>query len=248
MDRNNILELRHLSKNFGDNEILRDINMNVEKGEVVSIIGSSGSGKSTMLRCINLLEQPTGGDIIFQGSSILDKNFNENIYRSKVGMVFQQFNLFNNMTILKNCVIGQVAVKKVDEKTAIDKAKKYLDSVGMAEYLDAKPHQISGGQKQRVAIARMLLQNTPIMVFDDSLSAVDSETDAKIRAALKTNRKSATTILISHRITTLMQADTIMVLDKGKIVDIGTHEELIRREGIYKDIYDVQMNMSDIED
>ncbi len=221
MDRNNILELRHLSKNFGDNEILRDINMNVEKGEVVSIIGSSGSGKSTMLRCINLLEQPTGGDIIFQGSSILDKNFNENIYRSKVGMVFQQFNLFNNMTILKNCVIGQVAVKKVDEKTAIDKAKKYLDSVGMAEYLDAKPHQISGGQKQRVAIARALAMDPEILLFDEPTSALDPEMVGEVLKVMTNLAKTGLTmIVVTHEMEFARDVSTrVCFMDKGIIVE-----------------------------
>ena len=240
-----ILEIRHLSKSFGSHEVLRDIDFTVKKGDVTSIIGASGSGKSTLLRCINLLETPTSGEILYRGQNVTGPKVNAPQYRSHVGMVFQSFNLFNNMTVLENCMVGQIKVLKKDKETARKRAMEYLEKVGMAPYIQAKPRQISGGQKQRVAIARMLMCETPIMVFDDSLSAVDSETDAKIRAALRESLAKATVILISHRITTLMQADRILVLENGRVSDIGTHEELISRPGIYREIYDIQMSSDD---
>ncbi|HOW06699.1 MAG TPA: ATP-binding cassette domain-containing protein, partial [Flexilinea sp.] len=148
-----IISVNHLQKNFGENQVLKDIDFYVKKGEIISIIGSSGSGKSTLLRCINLLEKPTSGTISFHGKDIQSKGFSLSEYRSKVGMVFQTFNLFNNLTVLENCVVGQMSVSKIDRKTAEEKALRILASVGMAQYMDAKPKQISGGQKQRVAIA-----------------------------------------------------------------------------------------------
>ena len=149
-----ILEVRHLSKSFGKNEVLRDIDFTVSKGDVTSIIGASGSGKSTLLRCINLLETPTSGDVLFHGESVISGKVNPSAYRSKVGMVFQSFNLFANMSVLENCMIGQVKVLKKSKAEARANAMKYLEQVGMAPYINARPRQISGGQKQRVAIGR----------------------------------------------------------------------------------------------
>ena len=234
-----ILEIRHLSKSFGSHEVLRDIDFTVKKGDVTSIIGASGSGKSTLLRCINLLETPTSGEILYRGQNVTGPKVNAPQYRSHVGMVFQSFNLFNNMTVLENCMVGQIKVLKKDKETARKRAMEYLEKVGMAPYIQAKPRQISGGQKQRVAIARMLMQDTPIKIFDDSLSAVDMETDAKIRESINKNVRG-TTIIIAHRITTIMNADQIIVMDKGRIVQRGTHETLSKTDGIYKRIYDTQ--------
>ena len=234
-----ILEIRHLSKSFGSHEVLRDIDFTVKKGDVTSIIGASGSGKSTLLRCINLLETPTSGEILYRGQNVTGPKVNAPQYRSHVGMVFQSFNLFNNMTVLENCMVGQIKVLKKDKETARKRAMEYLEKVGMAPYIQAKPRQISGGQKQRVAIARMLMQDTPIKVFDDSLSAVDMETDQKIRQSIRKN-VHGTTILIAHRITTLMNADQILVLDHGRVSQLGTHQQLIAQEGIYKRIYEMQ--------
>lgn len=151
-----IIEIDHLRKQFGDHEVLKDISLSVHKGEVVSIIGSSGSGKSTMLRCINLLETPTAGDILYKGKSIMSRDTDIRKYRAEVGMVFQQFNLFNNMTALKNCMIGQMKVLGRSREEAQTIAMEYLEKVGMSRYVNAKPRQLSGGQKQRVAIARTL--------------------------------------------------------------------------------------------
>ena len=162
-----ILEVRHLSKSFGINEVLRDIDFDVRPGDVTSIIGASGSGKSTLLRCINLLETPTSGDVIYHGESVVTGKVNANKYRAKVGMVFQSFNLFDNMTVLKNCMIGQMKVLKRSAEEAEANAMKYLERVGMAPYIKAKPRQISGGMKQRVAIARALAMDPEILLFDE---------------------------------------------------------------------------------
>ena len=159
----NILEIRHLSKSFGTHEVLRDIDFDVKKGDVISIIGASGSGKSTLLRCVNLLETPTSGDILYHGENVTGKSVNAAKYRSHVGMVFQSFNLFNNMTVLKNCMVGQMKVLGRSKAEAQEQAMRYLEKVGMAPYVNAKPRQLSGGQKQRVAIARALAMN-PEMV------------------------------------------------------------------------------------
>ena len=168
---NEILEVRHLSKSFGKNEVLRDIDFTVSKGDVTSIIGASGSGKSTLLRCINLLETPTSGDVLFHGESVISGRVNASAYRSKVGMVFQSFNLFANMSVLENCMIGQVKVLKKSKAEARANAMKYLEQVGMAPYINARPRQISGGQKQRVAIARALAMEPEVLLFDRHVAA-----------------------------------------------------------------------------
>jgi len=170
-----ILKINHLSKAFGSHEVLRDIDFTVNKGDVTSIIGASGSGKSTLLRCINLLETPTGGEILFHGQNIIGKGSNAARYRSKVGMVFQSFNLFNNMTVLDNCMVGQIKVLGKSAAEARENAMKYLERVGMTPYINAKPRQISGGQKQRVAIARALAMEPELLLFDEPTSALDPE-------------------------------------------------------------------------
>ena len=175
MNRDAILEVKHLSKSFGANAVLKDIDFVVHPGDVTSIIGSSGSGKSTLLRCINLLETPTSGDVVFHGDSVVDKKVNAAAYRAKVGMVFQSFNLFNNMSVLENCIIGQTKVLKRNKEEAKEKAMQYLTKVGMNPYINAKPRQLSGGQKQRVAIARALAMEPEILLFDEPTSALDPE-------------------------------------------------------------------------
>ncbi|MGN1003757.1 MAG: amino acid ABC transporter ATP-binding protein, partial [Oscillospiraceae bacterium] len=170
-----ILQVRHLSKSFGTHEVLKDIDFTVRTGDVTSIIGASGSGKSTLLRCINLLETPTSGEILFHEKNIIGRGVKASSYRSKVGMVFQSFNLFNNMTVLENCVVGQVKVLKKSKAEAKENAMKYLEQVGMTPYINAKPRQISGGQKQRVAIARALAMEPEVLLFDEPTSALDPE-------------------------------------------------------------------------
>ena len=170
-----ILEIRHLSKAFGTNQVLRGIDFTVDKGDVISIIGASGSGKSTLLRCVNLLETPSSGEILYHGQNVVGKGVNAAAYRSHVGMVFQSFNLFNNMTVLENCMVGQIKVLKKKKEEARDHAMEYLVKVGMAPYINAKPRQISGGQKQRVAIARALAMDPEVLLFDEPTSALDPE-------------------------------------------------------------------------
>ena len=171
----NILEIRHLGKSFGTHEVLRDIDFTVKKGDVISIIGASGSGKSTLLRCVNLLETPSSGQILYHGTDVAGPGVNAPEYRSHVGMVFQSFNLFNNMSVLKNCMVGQMNVLKRSKEEARQQALKYLEKVGMAPYINAKPRQISGGQKQRVAIARALAMDPEVLLFDEPTSALDPE-------------------------------------------------------------------------
>ena len=170
-----ILQVNHLSKSFGSHEVLRDIDFTVNKGDVTSIIGASGSGKSTLLRCINLLETPTSGEVCYHGKNVAGRGINAPAYRAHVGMVFQSFNLFNNMTVLENCMVGQVKVLKRSREEARAHAMTYLEKVGMAPYINAKPRQISGGQKQRVAIARALAMDPEVLLFDEPTSALDPE-------------------------------------------------------------------------
>ena len=191
-----ILEVRHLSKSFGDHEVLRDIDFTVRPGDVTSIIGTSGSGKSTLLRCVNLLETPTSGQILFHGQDVTGKGVNPSRYRSKVGMVFQSFNLFNNMTVLENCVVGQVKVLKKSKAEARENAMKYLDQVGMTPYIKAKPRQISGGQKQRVAIARALAMEPEVLLFDEPTSALDPEMVGEVLAVMRDLAQNGMTMLV----------------------------------------------------
>ena len=191
-----ILEVRHLSKSFGTHEVLRDIDFTVRPGDVTSIIGASGSGKSTLLRCINLLETPTGGEILFHGQDITARGMDAAAYRSKVGMVFQSFNLFNNMTVLQNCMVGQVKVLRRGKDEARENALKYLDQVGMTPYLNAKPRQISGGQKQRVAIARALAMEPEVLLFDEPTSALDPEMVGEVLAVMRDLAGGGMTMLV----------------------------------------------------
>ena len=169
----NILEIRHLSKAFGSHQVLRDIDFTVQKGDVISVIGASGSGKSTLLRCINLLETPSSGQILYHGADVAGRGVNAPEYRSHVGMVFQSFNLFNNMTVLENCMVGQVKVLRRSKEQAREQAMGYLEKVGMAPYINARPRQISGGQKQRVAIARALAMDPEVLLFDEPTTFLD---------------------------------------------------------------------------
>ena len=191
-----ILSVNHLSKAFGANVVLRDIDFSVEKGDVTSIIGASGSGKSTLLRCINLLETPTAGQILFHEENITRRGYNVPAYRAKVGMVFQNFNLFNNMTVLDNCMVGLTRVMHKDRETAEQTAKFYLDKVGMLPYIYAKPRQISGGQKQRVAIARALAMEPEVLLFDEPTSALDPQMVGEVLDVMKTLVKEGLTMLV----------------------------------------------------
>ncbi|MGB4508947.1 MAG: amino acid ABC transporter ATP-binding protein [Syntrophomonadaceae bacterium] len=216
-----ILQIKHLGKSFGANEVLKDINFSVSKGEVVCIIGASGSGKSTLLRCINLLEYPTNGEILYHGQNILKLNISNAVYRAKMGMVFQQFNLFNNLTVLDNCVVGQIKVLKRDKKTARESALQYLDLVGMSQFINAKPNQISGGQKQRVAIARALSMEPEALLFDEPTSALDPEMVGEVLKVMKNLAQSGLTMLVvTHEMGFARDvANRVVFMDEGVIVE-----------------------------
>lgn len=223
-----VIEVQHLKKSFGTNEILKDINFSVNKGEVVCIIGPSGSGKSTLLRCINLLEKPSGGKIIYNGQNILDHKHDIYRYRTKLGMVFQQFNLFNNHNVLSNCVVGQTKVLKRSVKEAEEVAMKYLNVVGMGQYIQAKPRQLSGGQKQRVAIARALSMEPDVMLFDEPTSALDPEMVGEVLAVMKELAQSGLTMLVvTHEMQFAKEvSDRVVFMDQGVIAEEGTPEEI----------------------
>lgn len=194
-----ILEVSHLEKSFGSHDVLRDISFQVAKGDVVSVIGASGSGKSTMLRCVNLLETPTGGSILYHGEDITDPKINVPAYRSKVGMVFQSFNLFNNMTVLENCMVGQIKVAGRKKEEAEEKAMAYLKKVDMDAYINAKPRQLSGGQKQRVAIARALAMEPEILLFDEPTSALDPQMVGEVLNIMRQlAQEGLTMIVVTH--------------------------------------------------
>lgn len=224
----NIIELIHLKKTFGSHEVLRDINLTVKKGEVISIIGSSGSGKSTMLRCVNLLETPTDGRILFEGKDIADKSMKLSQYRAKVVMVFQQFNLFNNMTALANCVRPQMIVLKRSRTEAEAEAKKYLEMVGMSAYLNARPAQLSGGQKQRIAIARALSMNPDAILFDEPTSALDPEMVGEVLSVMKKLAESGLTMLVvTHEMGFARDVSSrVIFMDGGFIVEDGPPAEV----------------------
>jgi len=223
-----VIEIQHLSKSFGTNEVLKDINFSVDKGEVVSIIGSSGSGKSTLLRCVNLLEKPSGGEIIYNGENILDNNHDIYAYRTKLGMVFQQFNLFNNHNVLNNCVIGQSKVLKRSKEEAEKVAMKYLNVVGMDKYVNAKPKQLSGGQKQRVAIARALSMEPDVMLFDEPTSALDPEMVGEVLKVMKHLAESGLTmIVVTHEMEFAREvSDRVIFMDKGVIAEEGSPKQI----------------------
>ena len=223
-----ILQVNHLSKTFGNNEVLKDIDFTVCKGDVISIIGASGSGKSTLLRCINLLETPTGGEILFHGEDVARRGANVPAYRAKVGMVFQTFNLFSNLTVLENCVIGQMKVLRRNREEARANALQYLTKVGMGPYINAKPRQISGGQKQRVAIARALAMNPEVLLFDEPTSALDPEMVGEVLHAMKTIADDGMTMLVvTHEMGFAKEVSgRVVYMADGVICEQGTPEHI----------------------
>lgn len=218
---NKIIELQHLKKSYDGVEVLKDINFTISKGEVLSIIGSSGSGKSTMLRCINLLEKPTGGDILYHGESILSSKFNQNKFRSKVGMVFQQFYLFENMSVMDNCTVAQIKVLNRDKESAVKEAKKYLELVGMIDHAHKKPSMLSGGQKQRVAIARALCMNPEVLLFDEPTSALDPEmVNDVLQVMSKLAESGMTMVVVTHEMQFARDVSTrVCFMNKGYIIE-----------------------------
>jgi len=223
-----ILQVNHLSKSFGTHEVLRDIDFTVNKGDVTSIIGASGSGKSTLLRCINLLETPSSGEILYHGENVAGRGVNAPAYRAHVGMVFQSFNLFSNMTVLENCIVGQVKVLKRSREEARAHAMHYLEKVGMAPYINAKPRQISGGQKQRVAIARALAMDPEVLLFDEPTSALDPEMVGEVLTVMQELAQEGITMLVvTHEMAFARDVSTrVVYMNNGVICEQGTPEEV----------------------
>ena len=223
-----ILQIKHLSKSFGSHEVLRDIDFNVKKGDVTCILGASGSGKSTLLRCINLLEIPSSGEILYHGENVASRGYNAAAYRSRVGMVFQSFNLFNNMTVLENCIVGQVKVLKKSREEAKQHALYYLEKVGMTPYINAKPRQISGGQKQRVAIARALAMDPEVLLFDEPTSALDPEMVGEVLNVMQTLAQEGMTMLVvTHEMAFARDVSNhVVYMNQGVICEEGTPEEV----------------------
>lgn len=224
-----IIQIKNLKKSFGSLNVLRGIDFSINKGDVSCIIGPSGSGKSTFLRCINLLDRPTSGEIIYRGKNVLNDNYDVDFYRSRVGMVFQQFNLFNNMNVLENCMIGQVKVLRKSPQKAKENALKFLEKVQMSKFINAKPSQLSGGQKQRVAIARALAMDTEVLLFDEPTSALDPETVGEVLKVMKDLAASHLTMLIvTHEMAFAKEvSNRIIFMDEGMICEEGKPEEIL---------------------
>ena len=225
--KDKIIEINHLVKNFGDHEVLKDINFSVNRGDVTSIIGASGSGKSTLLRCINLLETPSGGEILYNKNNILTAKDIPS-YRSKVGMVFQNFNLFENMNVLQNCMIGLQKILKLDKNTAKEKSLYFLEKVGMSPYINAKPRQLSGGQKQRVAIARALAMQPDVLLFDEPTSALDPQMVGEVLSVIKNlANEGFTMIIVTHEMAFAKEVSNhVVFMHDGIILEEGSPEDI----------------------
>ena len=223
------ISVRNLKKNFGSLEVLKDISLEVSEGEVVVLIGPSGSGKSTLLRCLNQLEKVTSGQIIVDGHDVTDKHTDINKVRENIGMVFQHFNLFNHLTVLKNMTLAPVHLKTLSKEAAKDKAMSLLNRVGLADKAEAYPSQLSGGQKQRVAIARALEMNPDIMLFDEPTSALDPEMVGEVLAVMKElAREGMTMVVVTHEIGFAREvASRVIFMEGGYIVEDGTPDEVI---------------------
>lgn len=223
-----MIQIKNIKKNFGKNEVLKDINLNIKKGEIVAILGPSGSGKSTLLRCINLLESPNGGEIIYKGENILDKKCDINKIRQHIGMVFQNFNLFSNMTVIQNIIVAPIKVKKIKKEEAIKEALVLLERVGLLDKKDDYPSQLSGGQKQRIAIARALAMKPDIMLFDEPTSALDPEMVKEVLDVMKELAKEGMTMaVVTHEIGFAKEvADKVVFMDNGFIIEEGSPKEI----------------------
>ena len=224
-----VIDIRHLRKSFGAHEVLKDIDFSVGKGEVACIIGSSGSGKSTLLRCINLLEMPDAGEIRFHGQDILSGSVALGNYHARVGMVFQQFNLFSNMTVLKNCMVGQMKVLRRSAEESRENAMKYLRRVGMEPFVNAKPRQLSGGQKQRVAIARALAMDPEVLLFDEPTSALDPEMVGEVLLVMQSLAEEGLTMLVvTHEMGFARSAaHSVVFMDEGVIAEQGPPQSVL---------------------
>lgn len=223
-----LIEIKDVHKTFDNFDVLKGINLNIEKGQVVTIIGSSGSGKSTLLRCLNLLEVPTSGEINFNGVPLMDKNTNIDKIRTKIGMVFQSFNLFNNKNILDNCILAQVKVLHRTKKEAEEIAHKYLCKVGMDNFSKAKVTSLSGGQKQRVAIARALCMNPEVLLFDEPTSALDPEMVGEVLDVMKElSNEGMTMVIVTHEMKFAKDiSDLVVFIDNGVILEKGSSDDI----------------------
>lgn len=223
-----IISIENLKKEYGNREVLKDISFTVNKSEVVSIIGPSGGGKSTLLRCINLLEEINGGDIFYKGKSIQHKEMDLGEFRSKVGMVFQQFNLFNNLNVIENCILGPMNVLKISKNEALETARKYLEKVGMSDFAYAKVTRLSGGQKQRVAIARALCMNPDVILFDEPTSALDPEMVGEVlKVMTELAKEGLTMIVVTHEMEFAREvSNKILFMDGGHILEEGRPEDI----------------------
>ncbi len=224
-----VIEVNHLRKSFGSHEVLKDVHFTADKGEVTCIIGASGSGKSTLLRCINLLEIPDGGEVLFHGENIQSGKFSLPQYHARVGMVFQQFNLFNNLTVLKNCMLGQMKVLGRSAQESEQNAMRFLEKVGMAQYIHAKPKQLSGGQKQRVAIARALAMDPEVLLFDEPTSALDPEMVGEVLSVMQDLARTGLTMLVvTHEMGFAREvAHDVVFMDDGVITERGAPEQVL---------------------
>lgn len=227
----NVLELISLKKSFGGHDVLRGIDLEIKKGEVTSVIGASGSGKSTMLRCINLLEEPTSGQILYHGKDITDRDFSLRDYRTKVGMVFQSFNLFANMNVLANCTVGQITSLSRKKSEAEETAMHYLEKVGMAPYINARPSQLSGGQKQRVAIARALAMDPEVLLFDEPTSALDPQMVGEVLDVMRTLADDGLTmIVVTHEMAFARDvSDKVVFMADGVICESSSPKEIFEQ-------------------
>ncbi|MGL5754338.1 MAG: amino acid ABC transporter ATP-binding protein [Paraclostridium sp.] len=223
-----MIKIKNIKKKFGKNEVLKDINLNIAKGEIVAILGPSGSGKSTLLRCLNLLEEPNGGEIIFNEENILSKKCNINEVRQNIGMVFQNFNLFPNMTVLENIIVAPMKVKKINKQEAIVQALELLDRVGLLDKQNSYPSQLSGGQKQRIAIARALAMKPDVMLFDEPTSALDPEMVKEVLDVMKELAKEGMTMaVVTHEMGFAKEvANKVVFMDEGYILEEGKPKEI----------------------
>ena len=242
-----MIDVKHLSKSFGDHLVLKDISEHIYPGDKMVIIGPSGSGKSTFLRSLNLLEEPTSGTITFDGEVITDPKTDIDVVRRKMGMVFQHFNLFPNMTIRKNITLAPVRTGLMTQAEADDKATQLLRRVSLEEKADAYPNQLSGGQKQRISIARVFLKNPPILILDEATSALDNESERLVQQSLEKLAKGRTVFTIAHRLTTIRGADTIWVLTDKGVEEQGSHSELMKKGGLYAHLYEMYTDKGETE-